>query len=341
MMLLSPWDKRMAYGEHLREEVRSREMQLRNFFANVDVALRRGGPEAGSQKWGPDESAVQAALAAAQAAVHAKLLDNLDTRGAMDALADIIKAVNIYLEPRQGSAGLLPRGFLVRACAAYVTRILSVFGLAPGPGDVLGLPAEGASGAVGMDGAAGVLDAFCGFRDEVRRLARAAAPAKELLAASDAVRDGAMVDLGIRLEDLPDGGSIWKPDDPAALRAERAQKQRAAVEARAKKVRAKAEATRRDLEKFEKLAALPSPQDVLKEKYAAFDPVSGDPTQDASGAALEGKALDKARKEMEKARKVRAPLEKRLAEEGAGFFDALRAEAEALEAQLAAMQLET
>ena len=60
-----------------------------------------------------------------------------------------------------------------------------------------------------------------------------------------------------------------------------------------------------ELDKFEKLAALPSPQEALADKYSAFDPVSGDPTRDAAtGAALEGKALDKARKDMDKQRKV-------------------------------------
>lgn len=34
------------------------------------------------------------------------------------------------------------------------------------------------------------------------------------------VRDGTLVELGIRLEDRPDGSSVWKPDDPAVLRAE-------------------------------------------------------------------------------------------------------------------------
>lgn len=34
------------------------------------------------------------------------------------------------------------------------------------------------------------------------------------------VRDDTLVDLGIRLEDKPDGSSVWKPEDPAVLRQE-------------------------------------------------------------------------------------------------------------------------
>lgn len=34
------------------------------------------------------------------------------------------------------------------------------------------------------------------------------------------VRDDTLVELGIRLEDKPDGSSVWKQDDPEVLRAE-------------------------------------------------------------------------------------------------------------------------
>lgn len=63
------------------------------------------------------------------------------------------------------------------------------------------------SGEAGSSGPAGAayLDAFAAFRDEVRALAKAKAEHKELMAACDRVRDGSLVDLGVRLEDRPDG----------------------------------------------------------------------------------------------------------------------------------------
>ena len=36
------------------------------------------------------------------------------------------------------------------------------------------------------------------------------------------VRDDTLVELGVRLEDKPDGSSVWKPEDPAVLRADQA-----------------------------------------------------------------------------------------------------------------------
>ena len=118
------------------------------------------------------------------------------------------------------------------------------------------------------------------------------------------VRDGAMVELGVRLEDKADGSSVWKLEDPAVLAAERRDRAAAAAEAAAKMLRAGLEARRRDLEKYEKLAALPAPAAALADKYSAFDGATGEPTHDAAGAALECKALEKARKELEKQLKV-------------------------------------
>eukprot|EP00976_Prorocentrum_cordatum_P093321 1189322-Prorocentrum_minimum.AAC.1 len=55
------------------------------------------------------------------------------------------------------------------------------------------------------------------FRDGVRQLAREhKLPA--LLELCDSLRDGQLVDLGVRLEDRADGPSLWKLDDPATLR---------------------------------------------------------------------------------------------------------------------------
>lgn len=129
------------------------------------------------------------------------------------------------------------------------------------------------------------------------------------------MRDDTLVELGIRLEDKPDGSSVWKPEDPAVLRAEQQERQRAAAEARSKKLRSQLDLKTKvggcpdmprlclcrrlylcvavsasgwvqqrkacapsthvplqELEKFEKLAALPSVQEALADKYSQWDP---------------------------------------------------------------------
>ncbi|GAB4823051.1 hypothetical protein N2152v2_010097 [Parachlorella kessleri] len=384
LFVLQPWEKRMMYGEQAKEEMRSREMQLRNFFANVDVHVRRAKPGAPHARWDAEEQQLSAEVSIVQRRVHEALCDNINTRAAMDALADLVKAVNVYLAKKDSTPGVTPQPLVLRKAAAYVTRILSAFGLVGGPGDVLGFTSEAAA-AASSDHVADVLDALAAFRDRVRGLAKSKADAKEVLsacdsvsdqavaklagddqraaamlaalkdfreairslaaaaappavvlAACDRVRDESLVELGVRLEDKADGSSVWKPEDPAVLRQELAERRQQQQEAALRKLRSALDVKRKELDKFEKLAALPSPQDALADKYSAFDPVSGDPTHEAAtGAALEGKALDKARKDMEKQRKVRAPLEKKL-QENPGFLESLAAEVEALAAELAA-----
>jgi cysteinyl-tRNA synthetase len=55
MFLLAPWGRTMSYGETMRAEMRAREAAIRNFFQNVDVALRSAGDmtaqAAAAAKW--------------------------------------------------------------------------------------------------------------------------------------------------------------------------------------------------------------------------------------------------------------------------------------------------
>lgn len=361
LFLLQPWNKTMTYGANAASEMRAREGAFKNFFQNVEVALREAAAAEAAGAlvtWEEDETALLAAVRDGQDKVHASLLDNINTAGAMDALGAIVKATNLYLSAKQqrqqqqqdrgggtgsGAAagsteaprGAVPQAPLLRKAASYVTRILSVFGVVPAAADSIGL---GGAGAECGDGGAGAayLDALSTFRDEVRTLSKAKAPHSDILAACDAMRDGACVEMGVRLEDRPDGKAIWKLDDPAALRAERDARAAAAAEAALKKLANVLAAKRKDVDKYEKLAALPEPQVQLADKYGGFDPVSGDPTHDKDGVLLEGKAVDKARKDMDKVRKVREPLVKKLAEDPA-FLEKMKGEVEELTRQLAAL----
>jgi hypothetical protein len=71
---------------------------------------------------------------------------------------------------------------------------------------------------------------------------------------------------------------------------------------------------------------------------AALCSPPGEPVADKEGTALEGKALDKAKKDLDKARKVREPLSKALEKDPAAL-DKLRAEVEELQQQLAALEV--
>jgi hypothetical protein len=87
-------------------------------------------------------------------------------------------------------------------------------------------PAEALDG-LAFDAA---MDRFAGIRDAVRALAQTPSGGNDggsraalagVLAACDAVRDGALVDIGVRLEDRGQGtAAVWKRVDPSELRRE-------------------------------------------------------------------------------------------------------------------------
>lgn len=87
------------------------------------------------------------------------------------------------------------------------------------------------------------------------------------------VRDNTLVELGVRLEDRPDGTSVWKLEDAETLRQEAAVKAATAAAARHKKLQAQLALKTTELAKLEKLAALPPIQDTpaIKEKYSRWD----------------------------------------------------------------------
>lgn len=102
------------------------------------------------------------------------------------------------------SSNLCPR---IR-CQRFAPPVLhAVFGVMPGATDKVewksGESADGASS--NSEHVAKYLDAFASFRDEVRALAKAGAEPRALMSTCDRLRDHTMVDLGVRLEDRPDG----------------------------------------------------------------------------------------------------------------------------------------
>lgn len=335
IFLLSQWNKPITYGSQCRSEMKSKEALLKNFFQNVEVAIRENTSIDASQRWTEEDTTLNNAVIAAQNEVHACLQDNLNTSGALSALSELVRQVNVYM----ASQGPRSQPLLLRKAAAYVTRILTVFGLTDGPGDKLGL-SDSSSGGAGDDARlSAYLTAFSSFRDEMRALARGGADKVTLLTACDRLRDEVMVELGVRLEDKPDGKSVWKLESPEVLRKEVREKALTALNTRVAKASLAVEKKKKEVSKFSDLLALPPLDAELAAKYSKCDPESGEPTHDKEGNALEGKAKDKARKEWEKLKKVREPLLVKQAEDP-GFMNKMQGELVELTQQLEGLNLE-
>eukprot|EP00201_Polytomella_parva_P019186 CAMPEP_0175053726 /NCGR_PEP_ID=MMETSP0052_2-20121109/9091_1 /TAXON_ID=51329 ORGANISM="Polytomella parva, Strain SAG 63-3" /NCGR_SAMPLE_ID=MMETSP0052_2 /ASSEMBLY_ACC=CAM_ASM_000194 /LENGTH=1117 /DNA_ID=CAMNT_0016318305 /DNA_START=178 /DNA_END=3528 /DNA_ORIENTATION=- len=179
LFLLQPWHKSMTFGAQTRAEVKSRENQIRNFFQNIEVATRQAQSSAANvqgglgayAKWGDPDHLLSKKIQEAQVAVHNALSDNMNLPLAMDHISDLIKAVNIYLATpvvttastaavKEGGGGEVdswaPKPLLLRKAAAYVTKILSAFGLDPAAADRTSLStADAFSSTLGAEGGEG------------------------------------------------------------------------------------------------------------------------------------------------------------------------------------------
>ncbi|DBA81679.1 TPA: hypothetical protein ACH3X1_007426 [Trebouxia sp. C0004] len=312
MFALSPWDRPMQYGQQAADEMKAKESLFRNFFQNVEVVMRQHQTVKHTSKWDEGdgkERGLAKNIQQAQQRVHEALLDNLNSKAALDALLDLVKDTNKYLADRQGNTqGPPSQPFLVRKAAAYVTRILSIFGISAAAPDQLGFGGEAAATASANEGAAKYLDAFALFRDTVRSMAKSNKSAGQILAACDRIRDETMLELGVRLEDRGDE-SVWKLEDPAVLRREQQAKQQDAAEQKLKKLVSAHNKKQAELVRLQKLVQLPSIQEATKDKFSKFD-ADLNPTHDREGNQLDTKAAAKAKKVVDKEKKARDGLKK-------------------------------
>jgi len=189
-------------GFQQMEQAVAMEKVFAEFFHSVKGALRAtpGGYTVGQeQTWGAGERVLSEAVDAGRAAVHAAMLDNINTPGVVKSLKELVGAVNVYLA-KTAAADIRP--LLVNSAAQFITTILATLGVAETSGGVgfgeIGGDADGGSGggASAEEAMAPVLDLITKFRDQIRALARGGADARELMAACDELRDNGLPELG-------------------------------------------------------------------------------------------------------------------------------------------------
>jgi len=297
--LLHKYNAPMDYGDNTMNHAMDIEKIFTEFFANVKAVLRKYKTTDCMQKWDEAARKLQLALDAAKKGVDDNLKDDFDTPKSLTTLAELVKAVNLYLEYCE-SEKRIPVTLLLRNAAKYVTRIFKMYGLIPDTAGVdIGFPIGSSEGS-GEEALTPILDALIDFRSSVRSKARDK-DVKGVLEECDTFRDDALPPLGIRLEDKADE-SIWKLADAAELMKEREKKLAEKLEKEEKK--------RRDAEEKAKKDALNKmpPAEFMKQltvtedgkevkKYSKFDEETGMPTHLHNGEELTKGQLKKATKE--------------------------------------------
>ena len=133
------------------------------------------------------------------------LKDNIDTKGACEALRKIVTETNVYIA-QQGSKVNVD---LLRTISRFVTKIMDIFGCGSW-GDSIGFPSSDASSSGGVDRETILLpflDVISNLRAEIRTKARAL-KSKELFQLCDSIRDNILPELGVKMEDLMIDGKL-------------------------------------------------------------------------------------------------------------------------------------
>jgi len=365
MFLLQPWDKNMNYSDQTVADAKAKEALFRNFFGSVKAKLaesasaeagegapsllpgKQGGPKwlaeavgwrnGPAHQWDAARSSGSAdaqlckAVSACSDAVHAALARNFDTPAALQALIGLVKEVNSYLAWCEATCAVP----LLRKACALVTKVLKCLGVVEGADD-LGFPLDlgGGKGGSSEGGLKPYLDTFRDFRHEVRGLMRgkdAAAASGAVLAACDKVRDETLPKLGVRLEDLGDGSSRWKLDDPEVLLREMEERrERALAAAREKSAKKLAAAQKKHSDALQH--AVPPAELLPSTKAKDFLEFDGQglPTKDAKGEPVTKSALSKLKKMVETHRKAHDKLLAAAAKEGCSVEQLIQAYAAAV-----------
>lgn len=242
MFLMQPWDKPMNYSDQTVDDAKAKEKYFKNFFGAVKSVMRNDFVSE-RQGWSAADRALFQTLNDSQKKVHASLLDNFKTYEVIQQLVELVQECNKYL-----TAEAKPKNLLVQKVALYVTKILRIFGAVQG-NDVIGFSeATGEGSGSKEEVVAPFVDAFVDFREKVRVAAKAKSEPSVFLKECDDVRDETLANLGIRVEDSNET-SIWKMDDPAAIKKEIEEKREKAAEAAAKKKQGKVDKLTTDISK--------------------------------------------------------------------------------------------
>jgi len=318
MFLMQPWDKPMNYSDQTVDDAKAKEKYFKNFFGAVKSVLRNDFVSE-RQGWTEADRSLFNTLNESQKKVHASLSDNFKTFEVIQHLVDLVQECNKYL-----TAEAKPKNLLIQKVALYVTKILRVFGVVQG-NDVIGFSEASGEGAGSKEEViAPFVDAFVDFREKVRVAAKGKSEPGVFLKECDDVRDETLATLGIRVEDSNET-SIWKMDDPAAIKKEIEEKRAKAAEAAAKKKQGKIDKLTADIAKAQQ-SKIPV-KDMFKigaheGKWGSYDD-AGKPLTTKEGEELSKSQQKSIAKELKNQEKAHEKLLKTAGDQGVDAYISL------------------
>ncbi|KAF7458533.1 cysteine-tRNA synthetase (CysRS) [Cryptosporidium felis] len=237
LFLLHRWDAPMNYSpETSLQEAVAVDKTFVNFFANIKARLRTSFLN-NTLKHDIEEEKLRLAIESSSEKIDEHLRDNVNTPEVIQTLQSLVSVANCYMNSKPDDKIV---GTILKRCATYVYKILSILGLCSDGAEKLNYSDTSSTDSNSakteelQDEFMRIIGEFrCHTKNESRKLMGLCKKEKKalanndfsnignlidevnksslsLLSKCDQVRDNQLAKINITLEDRPDGTFIWK-----------------------------------------------------------------------------------------------------------------------------------
>ena len=288
----SKWDGDMDFTENGLSMASANDKKISEFFQNIKVWSRENDLKK-TLKLDNEDSALNNFFLEAKKNIHAYFCDNFNTPGVVSTILDLIKKTYEYQEKTEKVKTL--KLHLIYTVGKYISDILKCLGLVYNTDfvDYFRTSGEGDSNKNAEEILTPYMDVLTKFRHEVKNAIVVEKDEKKILKLCDQLRDDILPELGVRIEDKGNEGSLWKFFDKEQYMKEK-EKEKELKEN--KKKQKEEEAKQREM----KLSmSAKEYYATLTDKYSAFDEL-GIPIKNAKGNDISKEQYNKLKKEFAK-----------------------------------------
>ena len=288
----SKWDGDMDFTENGLSMASANDKKISEFFQNIKVWSRENDLKK-NLKLDNEDSALNNFFLEAKKNIHAYFCDNFNTPGVVSTILDLIKKTYEYQEKTEKAKTL--KLHLIYTVGKYISDILKCLGLVYNTDfvDYFRTSGEGDSNKNAEEILTPYMDVLTKFRHEVKNAIVVEKDEKKILKLCDQLRDDILPELGVRIEDKGNEGSLWKFFDKEQYMKEK-EKEKELKEN--KKKQKEEEAKQREM----KLSmSAKEYYATLTDKYSAFDEL-GIPIKNAKGNYISKEQYNKLKKEFAK-----------------------------------------
>ena len=288
----SKWDGDMDFTENGLSMASANDKKISEFFQNIKVWSRENDLKK-NLKLDNEDSALNNFFLEAKKNIHAYFCDNFNTPGVVSTILDLIKKTYEYQEKTEKAKTL--KLHLIYTVGKYISDILKCLGLVYNTDfvDYFRTSGEGDSNKNAEEILTPYMDVLTKFRHEVKNAIVVEKDEKKILKLCDQLRDDILPELGVRIEDKGNEGSLWKFFDKEQYMKEK-EKEKELKEN--KKKQKEEEAKQREM----KLSmSAKEYYATLTDKYSAFDKL-GIPIKNAKGNDISKEQYNKLKKEFAK-----------------------------------------